>query len=65
MPCITDVHVVLADLATEQESFEDALSDYKEAERLSAPNLKVPTLEQRLRQLAVMLQSSFETNLNL
>ena len=39
--CIVDVHTVLADLATEQESFEDALSDYKEARQLLAPKLKV------------------------
>ena len=36
-----DVHTVLADLATEQESFEDALSDYKQAQQLLAPKLKV------------------------
>ena len=33
--------MVLADLATEQESFEEALSDYQKAQELLVPLLKV------------------------
>lgn len=56
------MHIALADIASEQELFEDALSDYKEGYDLLHPKLQVHNRASNLL-LQRLLKGSFPTPL--